>query len=241
MIPNLPVFISLVSGITTLITLLCFYWAASNSQNAQTQKQAIVLVILLSIWLFIQAWLTLGQFYNTKLNIMPPRLILYGILPSVLLILYLFNTVSGLEFIDNLPLKHITYLNSVRIIVEIGLFRLYLSGAVPKLMTFEGGNLDIISGLTAPLIAYFGFAKMILNRKIILAWNIICLCLLLNILVRALLSAPFPFQQFAFDEPNIAILNFPFVWIPTFIVPMVLYGHLVSIRQLLAKSKIMPD
>jgi hypothetical protein len=99
-------------------------------------------------------------------------------------------------------------------------------------MTFEGRNFDVFSGITAPFIAYFGFRKKTLNRKIILAWNFICLALLVNIVVNAFLSAPTPVQQFAFDQPNIAILYFPFSWLPTFIVPVILFGHLVSIRRL---------
>ncbi|MDB6080057.1 MAG: putative transrane protein of unknown function, partial [Akkermansiaceae bacterium] len=47
-----------------------------------------------------------------------------------------------------------------------------------------------------------------------------------------LLSAPFPFQRLALDQPNVAILSFPFIWLPTFIVPVVLFTHLASIRQL---------
>jgi uncharacterized membrane protein YhaH (DUF805 family) len=100
-------------------------------------------------------------------------------------------------------------------------------------MTFEGRNFDIIAGITSPFIAHFGFTKGRLNRQIILLWNIICLGLLLNIVVNALLSAPSSLQKFAFDQPNIAIVHFPFSWLPTFIVPVVLFGHLVSIRQLI--------
>jgi hypothetical protein len=99
-------------------------------------------------------------------------------------------------------------------------------------MTFEGGNLDILSGLSAPLIAYYAVKK----PKILLAWNFICLALLINIVARALLSAPFPFQQFAFDQPNIAILQFPVIWLPTFIVLTVLFGHVTVIIQKINKQ-----
>ena len=58
----------------------------------------------------------------------------------------------------------------------------------------------------------------------------------INIVVNAILSAPFTFQQFAFDQPNVAVLYFPFVWLPCFIVPVVLFSHLVLIRQLLKKE-----
>jgi len=100
-------------------------------------------------------------------------------------------------------------------------------------MTFEGRNFDILAGISAPIIAYFGLTKAKLNRQTILIWNFICLGLLINIIVNALFSAPSPIQKFAFNQPNIAILNFPYSWLPTFIVPIVLFGHLTSIRQLM--------
>ena len=61
----------------------------------------------------------------------------------------------------------------------------------------------------------------------------IALGLLLNIVFIAIFSAPFSFQKFAFEQPNIAVLFFPFSWLPAFIVPVVLFCHLASIRQLI--------
>jgi hypothetical protein len=40
----------------------------------------------------------------------------------------------------------------------------------------------------------------------------------------------------AFDQPNIAILYFPFVWLPSVVVPGVLLAHLVSLRKLFQKA-----
>jgi hypothetical protein len=161
---------------------------------------------------------------------------LFGIFPALLTIILLFVTKAGRQFVDSLPLKNLTYTNIVRIPVEIVLFWLFLNKAVPELMTFEGRNFDIASGITAPFIAYFGLTKNKLNRRIILIWNFICLALLINIVVNALFSLPSPIQKFAFDQPNIAVLNFPFSWLPTFIVPIILFGHLTSIRQLLKRK-----
>jgi hypothetical protein len=109
---------------------------------------------------------------------------------------------------------------------------------IPELMTFAGRNFDILSGLTAPIIYFVCFKNSQLkNRKLLLIWNFICLGLLLNIVINALLAAPFPFQQFAFDQPNVAILYFPFTWLPCFIVMIVLYSHLAAIRQLVRYTK----
>jgi len=233
MIENLPTYISLAFVLTTVATLLFFIWTIRSSNSELTRKKATPIFIGLTIWLTIQAVLTLKNIYNSDTNTFPPKIILTGILPTILTIILLFATSKGRQFIDSLPLKNLTYLNIVRIPVEIILFWLFLNKAIPELMTFEGRNFDILAGISAPFIAYFGLTKTKLNRQTILIWNFICLGLLVNIVVNALFSAPSPIQKFAFDQPNIAILNFPFSWLPTFIVPIVLFGHLTSIRQLL--------
>lgn len=197
-----------------------------------TRKKTNTILLVLAAWLILQAVLTLNNIYNTGTTSLPPKILLFGMLPAILAIILLFVTRSGRQFMDSLPLTNITYLNVVRIPVEIVLLLLFLNKAVPQIMTFEGRNFDILAGISAPLIAYFGLKKGRIQRQAVLIWNFICLALLLNIVINALLSAATPLQQFAFDQPNIAILSFPFSWLPTFIVPIVLLGHLVSIRRL---------
>ena len=239
MIPNLPIYIASLFALTTIATLLLFTWTIRNSNTEQTRNKATPICIAFILWLLLQAVLTLNNSYNLDTTSFPPKIILTGILPAIITIIIAFSTQKGRQFIDSLPLKNLTYLNIVRIPVEIVLYWLFLNKTIPELMTFEGRNFDILAGITAPIIAYFELTKTTLSRKTILLWNFICLALLLNIVINALLSAPSPIQKFAFDQPNIAILNFPFSWLPTFIVPIVLFGHLTSIRQLF-KQKITP-
>jgi hypothetical protein len=233
MLDNLPGYITLTFALTTVATLILFIWTIRNSADAATRKKSTLILIGLTIWLIIQAVLPLNDFYNSDTNSFPPKIARFGILPTLFTIILLFATSKGRQFIDSLPLKQLTYLHIVRIPVEIVLFWLFLSKAIPELMTFEGRNFDILAGITAPLIAYFGITKNKLSRDAILIWNFICLGLLINIVVNALLSTPSPIQKFAFDQPNIAILYFPFSWLPAFIVPIVLFSHLAAIRQLL--------
>jgi hypothetical protein len=120
-------------------------------------------------------------------------------------------------------------------VVELVLYKLYLHQAIPQLMTFEGINFDILAGLTAPLVMVYGFRNGVPRKPLLLAWNIICLGLLFNIVFVAVLSAPTPLQQLAFEQPNIAILYFPFVWLACCIVPLVLLSHLAAIRKLVKK------
>ncbi len=218
---TLPVYIHIIFGLTTILTAVLFYNAAKKSGTT---------LLVLVTWLIFQAIIGISGFYTVTESI-PPRFLLL-ILPPVLFIIGLFSTSKGRQYLDNLDIKKLTILHMIRIPVEVVLFWLYVNKTVPQLMTFEGRNFDILSGLTAPFIFYFGFIKHTINNRVILIWNFICLILLLNIVVNAFLSAPFTFQQFAFDQPNIAILYFPFLWLPGIVVPLVLLSHLSTIRQL---------
>ena len=223
---TLPIYISIIFGLTTILTVAVFYIAANKSKTT--------LIILLA-WLVIQAGISLTGFY-TVTDTIPPRFLLL-VIPPLLVIIGLFSTSKGRQYLDSLDAKTLTLLHTIRILVELVLFWLFLNKKVPELMTFEGRNFDILSGLTAPIVYFFGFIKKQLNKTILLLWNFICLGLLINIVFIAVLSAPSPFQKFAFDQPNTAVLYFPFTWLPACVVPLVLLSHLATIRQLLKKGK----
>jgi hypothetical protein len=72
----------------------------------------------------------------------------------------------------------------------------------------------------------------------LVAWNIICLGLVLNVVIHGILSAPTAFQILAFDQPNIAVLYFPFQWLPAFVVPAVIFSHLICLRDLMVKKEL---
>ena len=222
---NLPVYIKVVFGLTTLLTVLMFYFAAHKSK--------LTLVILLA-WLVFQGLISLSGFY-TITDAIPPRFVLL-VSPPLLVIATLFLTAKGRIYLDKLELKTLTILHVVRVPVEVVLFLLFVHKGIPELMTFEGRNFDILSGLTAPLVYYFGFVKKQLPVKILILWNFLCLGLLVNIVSHAVLSVPSPFQKLAFDQPNTGVLYFPFVWLPACVVPLVLLSHLASLRQLFKSS-----
>lgn len=221
---TLPPYIGILFGLTTLLAVLLFFLASGRSKT--------VLLILLG-WMALQGFVSTTLFY-TKTDTVPPRFMLL-VVPPLLFILFLFLTGRGKKFLDHLDIRVLTLLHTVRIPVEIVLLLLSMNKVVPGLMTFEGRNFDILSGLSAPLILYLGFYRKNISKGVLLAWNFICLALLFNIVINAALSAPSPFQRFAFDQPNIAVLYFPFVWLPCCVVPLVLLSHLAAIRQLLKR------
>lgn len=212
------------SAVLYILLTLITIWLFSKASKNKTGVGAILLG-----WAFAQWGVAYSGFY-TDLSTMPPRPFLMFAIP-VLTMIVLFATKKGRGFIDSLDLKWLTLVHMVRLPVEIFIFYWFTKGWVPELMTFEGRNFDIVMGITAPIMFIVGW-KPTFRKKLLLIWNVVGLLLLFNIVIHALLSIPLPFQQLAFDQPNIAVLEFPFNALPAVIVQIVLFSHLVAIRRL---------
>lgn len=194
-------------------------------------RKNLVALSIIIVLMVIQAILSNDGFFinNTSL---PPRLPIL-ILPSIFIILYCFFSKKGKQILQTLNYTLLNYFHLIRIPVEIFLFMLANLNLVPESMTFEGRNFDLFSGLTAGFISYFGFSKKTISKNLLITWNIICLALVLQVVVTGILSAPSPFQQLSFDQPNLGVLLFPYVWLPGIIVPMVVFAHLATLRKLI--------
>lgn len=218
MIDQLPAYINIVFILTTLLTILLFLKAV-NFQKAG-------IVILLALLIF-QGFLSFNGFYQVPLRI--PVLVM----PSLLIIFILFSGKFSNKWLPTVSLPWLTALHTIRIPVEMVLFWLYKEKQIPVNMTFEGWNYDILSGITALPMLWISLSNSSIKKKFLLGWNFICLGLLLTIVTIAVLSAKLPIQQWGFDQPNVAIQHFPFAWLPSVIVPIVLMAHLTSIKLIL--------
>ncbi|WP_431293339.1 hypothetical protein [Pedobacter sp. P26] len=219
---NLPTYVYLTFGATAICAIWLFYKATNYSKP---------FLLGLTGWIVIQSALALSGFYSnpSTLTMRFPLLIV----PPLLFLVSRLLTKSGRAFLDSLDLPTLTIFHVIRIPVEIVLFWLFLSKAVPEAMTFHGRNFDILSGISAPFIYYFGLVKKKLSNAVMIAWNLICLGLLLNVVSAAILSLPVRFEQFGFEQPNIALGFFPFVLLPAVLVPLVLLSTAAAVKQLL--------
>jgi hypothetical protein len=219
----LPAFVVPVFAATTALTVLLVRFVSGSRR----------VLILLCGWIALQTLIANAGFYAVT-NTWPPRFAL-AVGPPLLVIAALFLTRAGRAFLDRPSLRWLTLLHVVRLPVELVLHWLFLAGLVPQVMTFEGRNFDIVAGVTAPIVAWIAFRGGTPNRRLLLAWNVVGLALLANIVVHGILSVPTPFQQFGFEQPNVALLRAPFIWLPSLIVPVVLTAHLAAIRQLVSR------
>lgn len=222
---NIPDYVIYLFYFTVILSILWFYRASHFR----------MFLYVAFLWVVIQFWIARSGFYQVT-DVLPPRILLTGVLPAILAIVVLFATGRGKAFIDQIDLRILTAFHSIRILVEVVLLLLYRAGAMSVFITFEGTNFDLFSGITAPLMVFIAFKKDGIRKNLLLWWNVLCLLLLLNVVITAIFSIPGPLQKLAFDQPNIAVLHFPYVLLPSLIVPLVLFAHLVAIRRLISKA-----
>jgi hypothetical protein len=223
---QVSIFLSVAFVAITILAVWQFYRATNGSRP---------FLILVVVWMTIQFLLGRSGFYS-KQHAVPSRAMLL-ILPPQLFTIIFFLVTFRKNFMGRWNAGQLTLLHTIRLPVELVLYGLFLAKVIPEIMTFRGSNYDIIAGLSAPFIYYFGFAKHRLSGKMMIVWNILSLGLLTNIVVIVILSSKTPFQRFGFDRPNIAIGHFPFFWLPGVVVPIVLISHLATLKQLITTIK----
>ena len=223
---QIPTVISIAFIATTLAGVFQFYRATNKSK---------IFLIIISIWMIFQMIMGLSGFYTNGYTT-PPRLLLM-LAPPLLVIVLMMATRQGRQFTAGMNIRQMTLLHMIRIPVEIVLYYLFVAGTIPEIMTFAGRNMDIVAGLTAPVIYYIVFARKG-SQAWLIGWNVLSIGLLLNIVVIALLSAKTPFQRFGFEQPNVAITLFPINWLPSVLVPLVFAAHVIALRQLITGRKV---
>jgi len=227
MIEGLPGYISVVFVLTTLLTVGIFVFAIARA--GFSSYPAKFLLAFLLFWLIIQEALAYNGFFQ-NFDVVPPRTFALGPLPFF--ILTIVYSIFFRRFLANMPLTVLTWIHIIRIPVEFVLLGLFQNSLVPIEMTFEGRNFDILSGITAPIVYFLAFRNGKVNRPLLLIWNLVALALLANIVTIAVLSFPSPFQMVGLDQPNIGVTYFPFIWLPSVVVPIVFFCHVTSLWKL---------
>lgn len=197
--------------------------------QAKTKIRNRILIGLIA-WLVLTSVLSLTGFLS-NFSSMPPRMMIVLFIPLIVVIIALRSNALE-QIVANIPERNLIRLQIFRVAVEILLWMLFVQNLLPRQMTFEGRNFDVVAGATAPFIAYL-FSK---NKTVMIIWNFVGLGLLLNILTIAVLSMPLPFRVFMNEPSNTIVATFPIVLLPAFLVPLAYTLHLFSLKQLLSRS-----
>ena len=152
------------------------------------------------------------------------------------LALLLGRTPAFRGLVRSTPAAWLIALQAFRIGVELVLFGFHATGRAPVQVTFEGRNLDILVGLTAPLVAWW-VARGRATPWSVIAWNILGLAVLANTVGVVATSTPGPLHFDWAGAPFTELLRWPLVWLPAFLVPLAVLLHVASLRQVVTLAR----
>jgi hypothetical protein len=171
-------------------------------------------------------------------------LLAFGPLPPPVAILFALIVVGaislgmsrvGEQLAIGLPLAALVGFQGFRFPLEMAMHRAYSEGLMPEQMSYSGLNLDILTGITAIVVAVLLLSGRMPLRGVRM-WNWMGFLLLVNILTIAWLSTPTPLRVFWNEPANVWISRAPFVWMPSVLVFAALLGHVVIFRRLRAEA-----
>jgi hypothetical protein len=205
--------------------------AAATAIVARTwldSREAITTLSVLAVWLAFTGWLGFTGIVGQRVDKFPPGIALLTV-PVLIVMLALVLTHSGAVLARRIPLSMLIGFQVYRVGVEFSLHHLSSLGLAPRLMTLEGGNIEILVAVTAPVAAWL-VSRGTPGRRIAWLWNVIGILSLANIVARAVLTAPGPLRLIDAEPPGTAILIFPFTFIPGFMAPLALALHILAFR-----------
>ena len=214
-----------------LMALLWGTHVASRRLNEDdgTRRHAVLITVVVSAVWMTAAWRAGESGVLRMWDATPPpfALLVVGILG---LTVTLACTKYGRRLALGLPLWALVGIQGFRLPLELAMHAMYERGVMPEQMSYSGRNFDIITGITALVVAWLVFSGRV-GRRVVLTWNILGLLLVLNVVTVGILSTP-RFRLFGDDRLNVFVTYPPFVWLPAVMVLAALAGHLIVFRAL---------
>ncbi len=202
----------------------------SNQRSTERAPTLTATALLLVGWFAVAVTLAILGVYSATSNRIPT--IQFGIAVPILIggwMIWRWPAVS--RMIDAVPRRWVIAIQFFRVegMTFLALFSAHL---LPGSFALPAGVGDVAVGLLAAAIASGAIGGRPLNPKTVLRWNLLGIADLVVAVSTGFLTAPSPFQKFAFDRPSGLISMFPLVLIPTFLAPLAVLLHIISLVQL---------
>ena len=135
------------------------------------------------------------------------------------------------RLIDAVPRQWVIAIQFYRV-EGVTFLALYAAHLLPGLFALPAGAGDVTVGILAAAIGIGATGGRQLPPRTVLRWNLLGIADLIVAITTGFLTAPSAFQMFALDRPNELISMFPLILIPTFLVPLAILLHIISLIQL---------
>jgi hypothetical protein len=213
---------------TTLAWATLTAWRRSGVSESASRRAAAIVVIDTAAWMAL-TWVAASIGLLQQWDRRPPPFLFVPVGVVLVSLILAFGGV-GTRIARYLPLWTLVAIQGFRLPLELAMHALSERGIMPIQMSYSGRNFDIVTGVTAIVVAWlvkFGYA----GRTLVMTWNVLGLALLVNVVTVAIASTPM-FKASGEDRVVTFVAYPPFVWLPAVMVLAALAGHLVIFRAL---------
>lgn len=196
-------------------------WAGESSRK---WPWIVGTAIVSATWLIAIALLASNNFFRN--DVLPPRIPTAMAVTLLCGYLLLFSK-SFRGIIAAIPQHWLIGIQTFRLLGGLILVR-YFQGELPTLFAFPAGIGDILTGASAPLVAYWWYSGKPYARAAAIAWNLFGMADLVNAVTLGTLSGG-------------AGIVFPIVMIPIYGVPRAFLIHSYSLIGLVRKTSQQPQ
>ena len=232
-IPSYLPFTVLAGCIATIVAIVVGVNLAlkrSNWGDGDRRRAVQATAAVLAGWFVFAAALAILGVYSAAASRIPT--IQFGIfIPILMGCLLIWGWPAVSRLVDAVPRQWVIAIQFYRV-EGVTFLVLYAAHLLPGLFALPAGVGDVSVGLIAAGIGIGVIGGRPLRASTVLRWNLLGIADLITAVTTGFLTAPSAFQIFAFDRPNELISVFPLVLIPTFLVPLAILLHIISLIQL---------
>ncbi len=209
-------------SISSTLHWIGLYFGIRTWAGPRSSRQWLWIIgtgVVAAVWLLGIMLLAANNFFRN--DVLPPRI------PSAMLItlaagyLLLFSA-SFRGIVGAIPQHWLIGIQTFRILGGIFLVR-YFQGELPALFAIPAGVGDLLTGVFAPLVAYWWYSGKSYARGAAIAWNLFGMADLVNAVTLGTLTGG-------------GGLVFPLVLVPIYAVPRAFLIHSYSLMGLLRKT-----
>jgi hypothetical protein len=197
---------------------------------AETARGRVVILVALGAWFALILAIGATAALSPGLG-GPPALGLAVVLPIVALVWAYFALPSVRTAMAATPLPALIALHAIRVLGFMFLV-LYAEGRLPAPFAPSAGWGDIVVGAAALPLAWAVTRFGARVRPLVFLWNALGVADLVIALTLGPLSAPGPLQVFVGPPDSSPMTTLPWLIIPGFLVPILLFSHVVIFSRL---------
>ena len=204
-------------------------WRRSGAPIDVARRAAVVSIVAAGAWMAMTWIVAASGIFRAWERTPPPFAVL--VVGIIALGFVMAFSPFGTRIVTAIPLWVLVFVQGFRLPLELAMHGMYTRDIMPVQMTYTGRNFDIVTGALAIVVGILA-ARGIVGRRVIAAWNVLGMALLINVVTVAILATP-RFRYFGEDHLNVWVTYPPFVWLPAVMVLAALAGHLLIFRALL--------